>query len=308
MPVRQNSLKQFVFSSENNLESSTHPTWLSINSIIINSSQPRSYFDPQKLKELTESIIKYGILEPLLVRPINNKSNQYELVAGERRYQGAIRAGLTQVPVTVRSLSDREALTIALVENLQRENLNPVEETEGILQLLSFHLDISVDEVIANLYRMRNESSGTVSQNVLTNEVGQTIQSVFKSLGLLRWESFITSRLPLLKLPSDILEALRQGQTSYTKAMAISTVKELTQRQNLLTQSIEENLSLSQIKKQIKDLKEPSKLKDSITPQKTLDNLNSRLKKSKIWKNSRKWKKLQTLLKKIDLLLEEDSE
>ncbi|MEL4896119.1 ParB/RepB/Spo0J family partition protein [Crocosphaera sp. Alani8] len=306
MPVRQNSLKQFVFSEENQVESSTNPTWLSLNSIIFNSSQPRRYFDTQKLKELTESIIQYGILEPLLVRPINNSSNQYELVAGERRYKAAISAGLTQVPVTVRSLSDREALTIALVENLQREDLNPVEETEGILQLLSFHLDISIDEVIANLYRMRNESSGTVSQNVLTNEVGKTIQSVFKSLGLLSWESFITSRLPLLKLPSELLEALRKGQISYTKVMAISKVKDFTQRQNLLTQSVEENLSLSQIKEQIRYLEEPLTLNNSLTPQKTLDNLNSRLKKSKIWKNSRKWRKLQTLLKKIDLLLEED--
>lgn len=308
MPVRQNSLKQFVFSEDNQVESSTNPTCLSLNSILLNSSQPRRYFDTQKLKELTESIIQYGILEPLLVRPINDSSNQYELVAGERRYKAAISAGLTQVPVTVRSLSDREALTIALVENLQREDLNPVEETEGILQLLSFHLDISIDEVIANLYRMRNESSGTVSQNVLTNDVGKTIQSVFKSLGLLSWESFITSRLPLLKLPSELLEALRKGQISYTKVMAISKVKDFTQRQYLLTQSIEENLSLSQIKEQISSLKEPLTLNNSLTPQKTLDNLNSRLKKSKIWKNSRKWRKLQTLLKKIDLLLEEDCE
>jgi ParB family chromosome partitioning protein len=208
MTVRQNSLKQFVFSSEEDLETSSNPTWLSLNSIIINASQPRHYFDSQKLKELTESIIKYGVLEPLLVRPLRNDSKQYELVAGERRYRAAKQAGLTQVPVTIRSLSDREALTMSLVENLQREDLNPVEETEGILQLLSFHLDITVDEVIANLYRMRNESSGMVSQNVLTNEAGKTIQSVFQSLGLLSWESFITSRLPLLKLPSDILEAL----------------------------------------------------------------------------------------------------
>lgn len=306
MPVRQNSLKQFVFSSEESLETSSNSTWLSLNSIIINSSQPRHYFDPQKLKELTESIIKYGVLEPLLVRPINNGSNQYELVAGERRYKAAKQAGLTQVPVTIRSLSDREALTISLVENLQREDLNPVEETEGILQLLSFRLEANIDEVIASLYRMRNESSGTVSQNVLTNEVGQVIQSVFKSLGLLSWESFITSRLPLLKLPSDILDALRKGQIAYTKAMAISKVKDSTQRQSLLIQSIEENLSLSQIKEKIKQLKDPSSLTESLTPQKTLDNLTTKLKKSKIWKNSRKWKKLQTLIKKIDLLLEED--
>ncbi len=308
MPVRQNSLKQFVFSSDNHLESSTHPTWLSINSIIINSEQPRRYFEPQKLQELTQSIIQYGILEPLLVRSINDKSNQYELVAGERRYQAAIRAGLTQVPVTVRSLSDREALTIALVENLQREDLNPIEETEGILQLLSNHLDMSVDEVIANLYRMRNESSGTVSQNVLTNDVGEAIQSVFNSLGLLSWESFITSRLPLLKLPSDILEALRKGQIAYTKAMAISKIKQLDKRESLLTQSIEENLSLSQIKAKIKQLKESSSLTESLTPQKKIDNLNTKLKKSKVWKDSRKWKKLQTLMKKIETLLEEESE
>ena len=102
-------------------------------------SQPRRYFDPAKQEQLVQSVKQHGILDPLLVRPM--PKNQYELVAGERRYRAAVALNLELVPVVIKQLSDQEALQLALVENLQREELNPVEETEGILQLLSLHLD-----------------------------------------------------------------------------------------------------------------------------------------------------------------------
>ncbi|MEA5470245.1 ParB/RepB/Spo0J family partition protein, partial [Spirulina sp. 06S082] len=193
---------------------------LAIAEITLPASQPRRYFDPNKMAQLAASIEKHGILEPLLVRPSNSS---YELVAGERRYRAAIELGLETVPVVVRNLNDHEALAISLIENLQREDLNPVEETEGILSLIAIELDIEQEAVIAKLYKMRNELNG--SDNVVTNPEHDTIQSVFRSLGLLSWDSFITHRLPLLKLPQDILEALRQGKLAYTKALAISRIK-----------------------------------------------------------------------------------
>jgi ParB family transcriptional regulator, chromosome partitioning protein len=108
---------------------------VSISKIRLPSHQPRRYFDPEKLQQLTDSIKQHGVLEPLLVRPL--QQGEYELVAGERRYRAAQAGGLEIVPITVRELSDQEAIQLALVENLQREDLNPIEETEGVLELLT---------------------------------------------------------------------------------------------------------------------------------------------------------------------------
>src|SRR5512136_1925538 len=99
-------------------------------SIVPAKYQPRHYFDEGAMQELTASVREHGILHPLLVRPAG--IGQYELVAGERRYRAARAVGLTEVPVVVREMTDSQAVQYALVENLQRQDLNPLEETEGI--------------------------------------------------------------------------------------------------------------------------------------------------------------------------------
>ena len=121
-------------------------TSVSLAEISLPSSQPRRYFDREKLSQLAASIQSHGILEPLLVRPFNNK---YQLVAGERRYRAAQLVGLDTVPVVIRELSDEQALLLSLVENLAREDLNPVEETEGILTLLEMELNLDRAEVVS---------------------------------------------------------------------------------------------------------------------------------------------------------------
>ena len=127
---------------------------IKLTEIHLPASQPRRYFDPQALEELAESIKQHGLLQPLLVRPL--KSGGYELVAGERRYRSATKVGLTEVPVVVRELSDEQAWQLALIENLQREDLNPIEETEAVLALLSLRLGCDVSEVKSLLYKMKN--------------------------------------------------------------------------------------------------------------------------------------------------------
>lgn len=109
-----------------------------LKSIHLPREQPRKYFDSQAQNELIASVQQHGILQPLLVRPLSRGS--YELVAGERRLRAAQEVGLTQVPVVVQDLSDEQAFQLALIENLQREDLNPIEETEGILRLLAIRL------------------------------------------------------------------------------------------------------------------------------------------------------------------------
>ena len=96
------------------------------------------------------------------LRPLPDKDSSYELIAGERRYRAALAAGLKEVPVTICSLSDEQALQISLVENLLREDLNPVEEIEGILQLLALRLNVAREEVTSVLHRMRDEQRGKV--------------------------------------------------------------------------------------------------------------------------------------------------
>ncbi|MGB5709559.1 MAG: ParB/RepB/Spo0J family partition protein, partial [Waterburya sp.] len=188
----------------------------------------------------------------------------YELVAGERRYRAAQAAELTEVPVTIRELSDEEALSIALVENLQREDLNPVEETEGIVTLLRIQLKESPETVISLLYRMDNEQKKKVTNNVIGNTEKQKIESVFASLGQ-NWQSFVNNRLPLLKLPDEILEVLRQGKIAYTKARAIAKIKDEQQRNNLIDEAVTKNLSLAQIKEKIKALSNDNNSTFSLT-------------------------------------------
>lgn len=123
--------------------------------IHIAATQPRRYFDPKAISELAESIKQHGILQPLLVRP--KARNGYKLVAGERRYRAAKECGLKDVPVVVRELSNEAAFQLALIENLQREDLNPVEETEGILHLLAIRLGKAVEEIPPLLRRLQHE-------------------------------------------------------------------------------------------------------------------------------------------------------
>ena len=182
---------------------------MAIDEIIVPESQVRQYFDPDKLEQLAESIEQHGVLEPLLITPSK------ELIAGERRLRASKMVGLTLLPVKILDVSDAEAKALAIVENLQREELNPVEETEGILELLQLKLERGREEVISLLYKMNKKDD-----NVIISDV-EIVKSTFKSLGNLKWESFVVNRLRLLNLPESILSAIRQGKIEYTKGITI---------------------------------------------------------------------------------------
>lgn len=274
---------------------------VAIETIKLPQQQPRRYFDPQKLQQLVQSVEEHGILEPLLVRSLSE--GVYELVAGERRYRAALEVGLTAVPVVVRQLSDDEALQLALIENLHREDLNPVEETEGILQLIALKLGQQTTAAIKILHRMQNEIEGKVTHNVMGNGEAQVVQDIFTGLGLMTWESFVKNRLPLLNLPQEVMEALRKGQLAYTKAQVIARVKDPESRQALLEAAIQEDLSLSQIKERIKaDQKAPE------LPQlkKQMDATYRRIQKANFWEDQKKRSRLEALLEEMELILGEE--
>jgi ParB family chromosome partitioning protein len=157
---------------------------IDIDKIVPNPFQPRVVFDEQKIDELAASIREQGVLQPLLVR---RKADGYELVAGERRWRAALRAGLKQIPAVVRSVDDHDALALALVENLQREDLNPIEE--------------------ARAFRRLQDEFG-LKQEEISDRVGRSRPAVANSLRLLLLPEEVQNEIGLGKLPAGQARAL----------------------------------------------------------------------------------------------------
>ncbi len=274
-----------------------------INKIQTSSNQPRRYFDPDKMAQLVQSVKEHGILEPLLVRPLN--SDEYELIAGERRLKAAVSAGLTEVPIIIKNFTDKQALQVALLENLQREDLNPVEETEGILELLSIELDVTTEQVVSILNQAANAKKRKLE---LTENVSRQlvlVESLLAGIGRFNTESFRTSRLPLLNLPVDVLETLRSGQLEYTKARAIARVGDQETRKQLLEDAIAYNLSLNEIKRKIKEIEQQSQ-SESPSLKDHVDDTLRRLKQSKVLDDPKKKAKVEKLLAQLEALMKDD--
>ena len=157
---------------------------LRITEIEPNREQPRKNFDDESISALAESIKQHGILQPLLVRPYGSG---YQIVAGERRWRAARMLGLSEVPVQIKELSDLEAMQIALIENLQRENLNPVEEAKGYSELVE--------------------------------SFGMTQEDVAKTVG--RSRSSVANAMRLLALPDEVLEMLENGELTVGHGKAL---------------------------------------------------------------------------------------
>ncbi|MCP6762124.1 MAG: ParB/RepB/Spo0J family partition protein [Fischerella sp. CENA71] len=270
---------------------------INISRIQLSAQQPRRYFDPQKLQQLAESIRVHGILEPLLVRPISDE--YYELVAGERRYRAAQEVGVSEVPVVIREMTQLQAMELALIENLQREDLNPIEETEGIIALLATKLDIPTTEIPQLLHRLAKRGSDNVVGNESTLSA---VESVFALVGKISWESFASHRLPLLNLPNSILEALRAGKIEYTKARALARIKDPVLLDQLLNQAIAEQWSLSQIRAAIHDHTQPIQSEEIAALKQQFNQVSKTLKSSTIWAEPEKRQRLQELLAELQQL------
>ena len=187
--------------------------WLCpIEEIVPARHQPRKRFNEKGLAELARSIKENGLLQPLLVRPREGKGARFELVAGERRWRASQKAGLKEVPIIVRKLDQKQALELSLVENLQREDLSPIEEAEG--------------------YRG------------LTEEFGYTQEQVADKVGKDR--STVANALRLLKLPAPIREDLTEGKISSGHARAILSLATAAEMNLLRNQIVKHGLSVRQ--------------------------------------------------------------
>ena len=213
--------------AENGVEEQGKTVSLRITEIEPNRGQPRKQFDEEALADLSASIAKHGILQPLLVRPLPNGA--YQLVAGERRWRAARMAGLEEVPVVIRELTDREAAELALIENLQREDLNPIEEAEG--------------------YRTLMEQYG------LTQE--ETAQAVNKS------RPAVANALRLLRLPTELSALVKGGKLSAGHARALLSFETTEQQKAAARETIEKDLSVRTLEKMAKTAKKNASSRES---------------------------------------------
>lgn len=197
---------------------------LKLNLIEPNSEQPRKNFDEESLQELADSIKQYGILQPLIVQ---KKGNHYEIIAGERRWRAAKLAGITDVPVLIREYDKQQTMEIALIENVQRADLNPIEEAQAFQQLIQeFHL---TQEEIAN----------RVSKNRAT----------------------ITNSMRLLKLDVRVQDMLADGKISSGHARALLGLEEGERQYQVAVNITEEKLSVRDVEKLVKMMNRPPKEK-----------------------------------------------
>lgn len=148
--------------------------------IVANSQQPRKHFDEEALSELSRSISENGVLQPILVRPLSDGT--YQIVAGERRWRASRMAGLTEIPAVVREMTPQEAMSFALIENLQREDLDPIEEAVGINDLIE-KLDLTQEQVSQTLGKSRSSIANSLRLLNLPENVRQMLSQKIISVG-----------------------------------------------------------------------------------------------------------------------------
>ena len=205
-------------SSAGEKERNAGTTKISIDDIKPNANQPRKIFDEEGLNDLAESIKEHGIIQPIIVRPNNGT---YEIVAGERRWRASRLAGLKEVPCLVRELTDEELMLLAIVENMQREDLNPIEEAEGLERMMSSY--------------------------------GMTQEQVSKSVGKSR--PYISNSLRLLKLPDEVRQMMSDGKLAGGHGRALLAFRTEADRIRVAKQIEKDGLSVREVERMSDDAK-----------------------------------------------------
>lgn len=213
-----------LLSAEGTATATEDASEIPIDLIDRSSLQPRSVFDEAKLDELARSINANGIVQPLLLR---RKGERFELIAGERRWRAAQLAGLSKVPAVIRTVSDDKVLELALIENIQREDLNPIEEARAYKKLI--------------------------------DTVGLTQETVAERVG--RDRSYVTNYLRLLRLPDDLQDLLQKGKLSTGHARALLGTDHLDVQRRLARKIIEQDLSVRATERLVRQIVEPRERK-----------------------------------------------
>ena len=203
-----------------NTETKDEVVYLYLDDIIPNRFQPREIFDEKALKELAVSIKENGVIQPIIVRSVNGK---YEIIAGERRYKASALAGMTKIPAIIRNLDDKESSKVALLENLQRKNLNPIEEARTYQKILE------IDQM---------------TQDELAKTMGKS-------------QSAIANKLRLLALPDEIQDALLKEQISERHARTLLNISDPTEQKNMLKKVISNKMTVRALEEEISKMNPP---------------------------------------------------
>lgn len=200
-----------------NQEQKDEIVYLYLDDIIPNRFQPREVFDERALKELAVSIKEHGVIQPIIVRNVNGK---YEIIAGERRYKASAMAGLTKIPAIIRNLDDKESSKVALLENLQRRNLNPIEEARTYQKILE------IDQM---------------TQEELAKTMGKS-------------QSAVANKIRLLGLSDEVQTALLKEQISERHARTLLNIPDKKKQNEMLKRVINEKMTVRQLEQEIKDM------------------------------------------------------
>lgn len=222
-------------------------TYVKITKIEPNREQPRKNFDEDALQELADSIKQYGIVEPLIVQ---DRTTYYEIIAGERRWRAAKLAGLKEVPVIVRNYTEQEIVEISLIENIQREDLNPIEEAQAYRRLLT-EFNLKQDEVAERVSKSRTA---------------------------------VTNSMRLLKLCDEVQQMIIDDMITTGHARALITIEDPEQQYMIAQKVFDEKLSVRDVEKLVKNLNKPEKVKKEPVTDKALEavyqDLEEKLKQS----------------------------
>ena len=202
---------------------------LNLNDIIPNKFQPREVFDDHALKELAVSIKEHGVIQPIIVREVNGK---YEIIAGERRYKASALAGKTTIPAIVNNLDDKESSKVALLENLQRKDLNPIEEAKTYQKVLE------LDEM---------------TQEELAKTMGKS-------------QSAVANKLRLLQLNDDVKKALLSNEISERHARTLLKIEDSAKQTEMLKKVITEKMNVRDLEKEINELYPKEEKEEELTP------------------------------------------
>lgn len=214
----------FKKDSKEKESSKSGETTLKLSLIEPNREQPRKNFDEDSLMELAESIKQFGVLQPIVVQ---DRKNYYEIIAGERRWRAAKIAGLKEVPVIIKNLSDQEIVEISLIENIQRENLNPIEEAQAYKRLLT-EFNLKQDEVAERVSKSRTA---------------------------------VTNSMRLLKLSDEVQQMVIDEMISTGHARALLAIENLEEQYTIAQKIFDEKLSVREVEKLVKNLNKPEKPK-----------------------------------------------
>ncbi len=233
--------------TEKKKEENTQGIYVKITKVEPNREQPRKNFDEDALQELAESIKQYGIVEPLIVQ---DRKTYYEIIAGERRWRAAKLAGLKEVPVIIRNYTEQEIVEISLIENIQREDLNPIEEAQAYRRLLT-EFNLKQDEVAERVSKSRTA---------------------------------VTNSMRLLKLCDEVQQMIIDDMITTGHARALISIEDPEQQYTIAQKVFDEKLSVRDVEKLVKNLNKPEKTKKEPAGDKALEavyqDLEEKLKQS----------------------------